>query len=721
MTTTPGPARLVLTALVATSLAAGTTSVAEATASTSYRDGMDLKTRAINALLDGSTTDHSAPKPAPAPVARNLAGSATAGPSAGDGTTPAQPQAAGDLGDCTGLALDWTPTHDRVWLHWNDMARDNYTILARRDGGSWRQLGSTTETSFMDASSNTHGFVTYRLDSDELICSLGDWVTMVTPNGRGEVDAVYGATASGTGTPGLMEQDAYSYAMPVGRAGVDPAFSPDGRFVASTRQDAAGVWQLSVNAAGSTRRSVRSLAMPAGFVGAEAAWSPDGSEIVYTRYALDAQGAATDPELHVLTVATGADRVVAGSQGLVQSDWRSRAQLVAAGFAPGTGLYNLPAAGGAATEITGTANAGDPEVAPDGRVWFVEGNGTTFTVRTLTGDLARTVHTSTTHWFEQPRVAQDGTVYILDVDMHDVGNPDDNTFTVTRGTFGADGMQQTGIGAPRDARVVGFHGFDVRQPLSTGTSDFVGDANPDVLARDNSGRQWVYPMTQDLSSGAPRLGTRVQVGTGWNIYNAIVAAGDLTGDGRGDIVTRDTSGVLWRYDGLGGGRVSARVRIGTSWSGYLIVGTGDFNGDSRADLLARDKYGVLWLYPGTGRGGLTTRTKLGTGWQGMTAILGSGDFDYDNDADVLARDGSGVLWLYPNSGRGSFQPRRKVGSGWGGFSALLAPESVGSLLNVLGRDRYGNLVAYGVIGDGRFESNLSGRIGTGWSGYAMTS
>ncbi|MYW09602.1 hypothetical protein GT034_14725 [Streptomyces sp. SID2563] len=44
-------------------------------------------------------------------------------------------------------------------------------------------------------------------------------------------------------------------------------------------------------------------------------------------------------------------------------------------------------------------------------------------------------------------------------------------------------------------------------------------------------------------------------------------------------------------------------------------GSGDLNGDGRADLLARDTSGVLWSYRGDGKGALAARTKVGGGWQ----------------------------------------------------------------------------------------------------------
>ena len=164
---------------------------------------------------------------------------------------------------------------------------------------------------------------------------------------------------------------------------------------------------------------------------------------------------------------------------------------------------------------------------------------------------------------ERPRVAPDGTVYVVDVDMHDVDNPDDNTFTVVRADFGPTGMEGTAIGAPLDRSFLGFHGYDVRQPKSTGTSDLAGDANPDVLARDSSGTQWVYPMTQDLDTGAPKFGSRVLSAPAGR-YSAILSRRRPQQRWPRRHPTRDTSGRLWRYDGRGGAKVAPRVQIGAA-------------------------------------------------------------------------------------------------------------------------------------------------------------
>ena len=63
----------------------------------------------------------------------------------------------------------------------------------------------------------------------------------------------------------------------------------------------------------------------------------------------------------------------------------------------------------------------------------------------------------------------------------------------------------------------------------------------------------------------------------------------------------------------------------------------DFNSDGKADVVSRDSAGVLWLYRGNGTGGFLAKTKIGAGWNSMTAIVSTGDFNGDRKADIVAR------------------------------------------------------------------------------------
>ncbi|TQJ50281.1 FG-GAP-like repeat-containing protein [Phycicoccus sp. SLBN-51] len=199
--------------------------------------------------------------------------------------------------------------------------------------------------------------------------------------------------------------------------------------------------------------------------------------------------------------------------------------------------------------------------------------------------------------------------------------------------------------------------------------DVDGDGPLDVLAREAStGYLWLY-RGDGHGAWLPRL----RVGTGWNVFNALVGPGDFTGDQRVDVLARRAStGELWLYAGNGKGGWKPAVRVGTGWNAFnALVGPGDVNGDGAADVLARRaSTGDLWLYPGNGKGGWKPAVRIGTGWNGMTAIMSPGDLDGDRVPDVVARDRSGVLWLYPRTASGTWRPRVWLGTGWNGLNAL---------------------------------------------------
>ncbi|MFF4057071.1 trypsin-like serine protease [Streptomyces sp. NPDC001668] len=148
--------------------------------------------------------------------------------------------------------------------------------------------------------------------------------------------------------------------------------------------------------------------------------------------------------------------------------------------------------------------------------------------------------------------------------------------------------------------------------------DVTGDYKPDLLSVDSAGVLWIYPGKGDGSFAA-----RVRVGGGWSQYNQLLGHGDLTGDGRADVLARNKStGDLYLYKGTGKsgtGVFAARVKVRTNWSGYnAFAAVGDITGDGRADLLARTAGGTLYLYKGTSKATseiFDTRVGVGTGFQ----------------------------------------------------------------------------------------------------------
>ena len=244
--------------------------------------------------------------------------------------------------------------------------------------------------------------------------------------------------------------------------------------------------------------------------------------------------------------------------------------------------------------------------------------------------------------------------------------------------------------------------------------DFTGDGKSDLVARDSGGRLWLYP-----GNGAGGVLARTQIGAGWNIMTSIVSAGDFNNDSKSDLIARDSSGRLWLYRGNGAGGVLARTQIGAGWNIMTsIVGSGDLNSDGKVDLTARDSSGRLWLYGGNGTGGFLPRTQIGTGWNIMTSIVGGGDLTSDGWADLVARDTSGKLWLYRGNGTGGVQGRTQIGTGWNTMTAISASGDLtgDGKSDLVARASSGVLYIYPGTGTGTVGSRI--RLGSGWN--AMT-
>ncbi|WP_187283337.1 FG-GAP-like repeat-containing protein [Streptomyces sp. t39] len=199
--------------------------------------------------------------------------------------------------------------------------------------------------------------------------------------------------------------------------------------------------------------------------------------------------------------------------------------------------------------------------------------------------------------------------------------------------------------------------------------DMNGDGCNDVLVRMTDGtlRSYRPGCGQAVAPASPHI----VLGGGWGAYDVLTSPGDITGDGRADLIARTPAGDLYRYEDDGSGKLTPRVRLGGGWQIFnSVVGVGDITGDGRGDLVARDTAGALWRYDGTGSGTFAARVKLGTGWQIFNTLVGTGDITGDGTSDLVARDTAGVLWRYAGTGQGNFAGRVKIGGGWQTYASL---------------------------------------------------
>lgn len=251
----------------------------------------------------------------------------------------------------------------------------------------------------------------------------------------------------------------------------------------------------------------------------------------------------------------------------------------------------------------------------------------------------------------------------------------------------------TGAGGP----------WDFADLLQVG--DVTGDGRPDLVAREpgrDNGTLWVY-----VNNGTTWT-DRYSAGTGWNAVNTIFLA-DVTGDGRTDLLARQPgldNGTLWVYPHNGSATSNPwtlpRMWQGTGWNIATGLANGDITGDGRADMVLRDSSGTLWIYPHngntTGNFYVVPRFAAGTGWNLANAIL-TGDVTGDGHADLVIRDGAGALWVYPHNGAATGNPytlpRYPAGTGWGIANALMITDLTGDgRPDMLARVHAGDLWVY---------------------------
>ncbi|MFJ5552949.1 FG-GAP-like repeat-containing protein [Streptomyces sp. NPDC093225] len=201
--------------------------------------------------------------------------------------------------------------------------------------------------------------------------------------------------------------------------------------------------------------------------------------------------------------------------------------------------------------------------------------------------------------------------------------------------------------------------------------DMNGDRCNDLLVRNSAGELRRYTPSCGKTV-TPSTASKL-IGTGWNQYDVLTSPGDVTGDGRGDLVARNaTTGALYLYARNADGVFAARKQVPGAYKAYKrITGAGDLNGDGHGDLVLHDTGNELWRMSGLGGGRFAAPVKLADNWgTAYNALVGAGDLTGDGRADLIARDTSGVVWRYAGTGKGTFGSRIRIATGWQVYAGL---------------------------------------------------
>ena len=182
-----------------------------------------------------------------------------------------------------------------------------------------------------------------------------------------------------------------------------------------------------------------------------------------------------------------------------------------------------------------------------------------------------------------------------------------------------------------------------------GSGDYNGDGKSDILWRNSDGNVAIWAMDGAQTLPSPSVtGALGIIPTNWSIVDG---QGDYNGDGKSDLLWRNADGglAIWNMNGTQAIAADYLGIIPPSWT--IVDGHGDYNGDGKSDLLWRNSDGGLAIWAMDGTHTLAGATDyLGIIPTSFTILSGHGDFNGDGKSDILWRNSDGGLAIWAMDG-----------------------------------------------------------------------
>ncbi len=191
------------------------------------------------------------------------------------------------------------------------------------------------------------------------------------------------------------------------------------------------------------------------------------------------------------------------------------------------------------------------------------------------------------------------------------------------------------------------------EPWAPIVSDIDGDSKPDIII-DNSNGTSISILRNTSSSGSISFASKSDFSTNGNGQN--VAAGDLDGDGKTDIVTSNygtgsgnTLSIFRNTSSAGSISMAGKVDF-TTLTGTVFPSISDLNGDGKPEVISSNFSNGFSVFQNTSVSGSISASSFGTrvDFPGHAYGTAIGDVNSDNRPDVICATWSSSLAVFGN-------------------------------------------------------------------------
>jgi hypothetical protein len=197
------------------------------------------------------------------------------------------------------------------------------------------------------------------------------------------------------------------------------------------------------------------------------------------------------------------------------------------------------------------------------------------------------------------------------------------------------------------------------EPMGVALGDVNGDGKLDVVTGSNGSGQ----VAVLLGDGTGQLGAPQMLPGFGGMHTSAVGLGDVTGDGKLDLVVSGYGDPDVRVlAGDGAGNFGAPQVIATGGSGAYGLTVADVNNDGKLDILVGSySNDAIQLLAGDGAGNFAAPQTIGA--VNDVSSLHVADVTGDGKVDIVAGGLNGQLHVLDGHGNGSFDPSRSVALG----------------------------------------------------------